>query len=706
MSSHLTLVSPTRGVPVSQTPDREAGFGDTFGWTDILLLVRRRLRMIVLIAFVVSVAALPSILAVPKLYYSETRVLLTPSPAATADPRTPVAALTMETEIERLLSHEVVRSVIDRFDLASRAEFNPQLQAPSPVDQASALGRSAVLNLLGLAPAETGETPRTEKVTQTFRESLAVSRQGTTNVLAVGFVSEDPGLSETIPTAMIDAYLSASGRSQREATRQSVAWLDNRIAVEREQTEAARLRLDGFLRETGIASMERPEVIGSRLRLLETRQEQVARERREVAAARRSVKLALASPDRPALAEPDQLVDLRRDLQREMQELAKTASVYGEEYGGVSARKNRIDALKAEITSELNTYSSTLDLRAGALADEADGLESDIDRLSADLGRLEDAQPETDRLTEDLITRQEMLTDLEGRRATLLSMIDVPPVALEVLKPASYPSDPLGPGRKVYLLAAMLAGTVLGLLAAALAELCDRTVRSPEQLPEMPRSQPLGLVPRPSRRARRTIPRLLSQGSGADVPTAEGIRDALFLLGCADGGRLPPLVIVAPARRRDAVVPVAEWLAAAVAGSAMPVWLVSTGARYDRPRTDDGAVVRLTLSAEAERHGSTAKAIEELAAMARQLGGTVFVDAPPLHTSQSLGLARAAGNVLLVLRWGRTPRKVAGLVLRLLSRVGAVQVATLIVDADPARHRLYGFADRLSLVARDSAGRG
>lgn len=672
-------------------PEVPVAPGDGSAWLAVLRLLRRRVRLIGVLSAAICLAALPSILALPRVYYAETRVLVAPTPtlALTDDPQAHDDSFDVDTEIQRLASEEVVDAVIARFDLAGREEFNSSLRPQTRFGALREKLRDMFDRAAGHgAPATSAETVD-ERVAQAFRSALSLAPGGEVDMIVVGFQSEDPTLAAAVPGAMVDTYVARRDALWQQEVAAAHTWVERRITAARDHVTASRAALEALIGRAGVERGQTLDTVTLQLTQTEERISELEGERFDLAATRRSVAAALADPEIPAADEPSQLEAMRGELRAETRKLEKFAQVYGDRHEAVAQSRERIAALKAEIASELTAYDRRLAIRDAALATERDQLSARAETARSALAALSATAPLVERQTETLRAQEAALSQLEYRRDAVLARGELSPVALEVISPARVPLDPLGPGRKLYLLGTGFGALVFATMIAAILELRDTGVRGHEQLADLKTLVPVGLWPALTKAQRSAMPGDLSKRLTS--PPAEALRDTLLMMETANGGRLPrQLTVVAP-RAEDMVEPVADWIARELSARGARVQLVKTPPPPEPP---------------AERKGRNAAALRTLSDLATEPDGVTIVQAPPLMCPGALRFASADGPVLLVLRWGRTPRAMVELCAGLLSKLRAGPVYTLIAGAKPRRHRLYGFTDRLSLARGSRPGTG
>ncbi|WP_422072344.1 hypothetical protein [Tranquillimonas rosea] len=693
-----------------------------FAWTTAFRAIRRRFWIIVLITLAVCVAALPPILSLKKTYYAETRVLMSPTRVTemAGDGYERVEELDVAIEIERLLSREISTSVIERFDLDERPEFNPDLREKRPLALMIARARAAILPPAAAPATEADDATDStaQRVLREYRNALVVDRPGNFNVLTIGFVSLDPKLAAAVPNAVAELYLERSDAVWQSEIDTAAAWLDQRIRAERQRVADGRAAIEAFRSEVGVDTSGADTENADRLGVLTVRRSELAQERFDLSAALASVDAAKADLATPALNEPSVLQGLRRELQQEERELETISGTYGENYSGVVFRKNRIDTIRVELSDELAVYGRSLELRDTALEAEETAILSQMATLRDELSEQRRAGPELDRMRDTVRAQEDALSLLEYRYQNLMAERLVSPVSLDVLAPATVPVRPSGTSRRSYLMAAALAGLALALTVAALIELRDKSIRSHEQLGHLDLLRPIGLLHAPSRRERQLLPQTIRER--IETPLTERLREALFMLECDNQERLPSSILVSPAETGGHQGDVAEWLGMELLAEGHRVLLVDArleeqpqqalvGPARQRPfchdiqRDPETGLARLTLRSDTPRGAAFGRALRELQAHADSIGCVTVYRGPPLHRAATMQIAKVAERTILTLRWGHTTRHVVELIAGLVGKAGVGPVASLIVDVNTRRHRQYGFSDRLTLTAETSS---
>ena len=713
------MTSSTRFVSQRQFPiaisDSPQVTEENAGWTTARLLLRRRIGSIMLMTSLFILASVLLVLSLPQQYYAETRFMVSQTPVFkfAEDATGQVPRLDIGAELERLVSEDVVEAVTGKLAIGQLVEFNPNLKPQggfrAALDGVSSAFKKQLADFGVGMPLEVElDTDDLDQVKARFREALFVSQVGSSNVVRIGFSSRDPILAAEVPSEVVAAYLALTQTNWSSEIGVATDWLNSWIEIGRTQMKENEAAFERFRDRTALQSGDTELAASGRLALIEARLTEVQRERLEIEVIRRSVVAAKANPDLPSLSQSPQLLDLRKEHQQEVRELERAASVYGQNASVIAVRKSRIAAIKNEISAELAAQEHVLQLRDSALAMEKAQLIADSEGLRATLGKLQNAGSQLANLADTLRAHDESLALLEYRKQSLLSQAKMMPINLDILASADVPISPEGLGRRVYVAAAAIIGFLFALLIAGIAELRDNTVRSHEQLSHLNSMVPVGLWPALRVAERRKMKADISAMAETTGPNM--LRDTILMIRCANRGEFPNVLTVTSPQRVDGKIPVAEWIALQLAAEGQNVQFIE--AREAKPRNsmlttdaiitgtgDKTQLTRRTLAGVAELHGGdTDKALSALVAQAKAEDMITIINAPPLLSGGGMRYARVGDAMLLAFTWGRTPRAAVDLTAGLLFKLVVPQVFSLIVDANPKRHRLYGFTDRLSLA--------
>ena len=541
----MTVLMPAGGGVARTLIDHEPPIpfeprAEDFDLTAGLRLVRRRLVMIIAVSALLTLAAVPLIAQMKPVYHAASRLMIHGPQAPALDAADPgPEALNIVSETERLLSRPIAERVIEDMRLADRAEFNPALRPASLLDEARAMLRGLIDGERPAAAAAEG----IERIIPEYYGALDVRREAGSNVIQIGFNSQDPELAAAVPNALLAVYLDERKAGAREQLDSTIAWVRRRIDAQRERVDAARDAADRYRETAGDVSADARTEEARSMAELGARLDETARSRAETATAISALETG-SDEALGGIEVPDGIGALQRDLRVQNKELEKLLQTYGERADEVVALRAAMLKTRTDLDFEIDRYLQAQRARLTTFDRQESALKSALAEARARLSRSAAAQDELTRLLNGADAEQATLDKLERQARALSAQAALPAVEAEVLSAAAVPLQPQGRGRLFYLLGAMLASVFLAVTAAFVREMLDRSVRSHEQLQGIAAIAPAGLLPRLGRRAARNLPATLG-GGGA---FAEAVRATAMALRRANGGKLPGSVVVTSAR--------------------------------------------------------------------------------------------------------------------------------------------------------------
>jgi uncharacterized protein involved in exopolysaccharide biosynthesis len=131
----------------------------------------------------------------------------------------------------------LARTVADKLDLDTRAEFNTALKGGSFLsDILAAIG-------LGKDPLKASVE---ERVLERFAKSLSVYAIEKSRVIAIEFTSEDPELAADAANAVAEEYIALQRAAKRDTTEDATKWLEAEIANLRTRVQEAEAKVETY----------------------------------------------------------------------------------------------------------------------------------------------------------------------------------------------------------------------------------------------------------------------------------------------------------------------------------------------------------------------------------------------------------------------------------------------------------------------------
>ena len=544
---------------------------------------------------------------------------------------------------------------------------------------------------------------------------LRVKPRLNTDIVDVTYSAPDPYVAQHVLNQVVDIFKSASAEDAQQQSRRRREFLESQLKVNDSLLADARQALTAFRQRAGAYGSREAlarEQIG--LAGVELQRQQLEAERRtdesllaslrDSSVSRKALQTALATPGVAASPPVTQLSTQLFQYQRARDSLASRSASHPD-----LPRLNQLigsteaDLLHA-VQGSVQSAITSLDGRITAMND-----------IRARQQQLSTTEEEEARLTERVDNAQKVADELrvEYQKAKIAEAVTVGQV--EIVDHAALPAKPAGIGLPEQIALGLLLGLMLGSAGAFLADRLGGTIAQRVQVEQLGMSV-IGVITHLDRNAK---------GNGATSPDAvveafRGLR--LSLVNEYDPASGPIVVTVTSPGSGDGKSFVSSNLALAFSYAKQRTVLVDADLRRGalhrvlnlrrQPGLTDflaGDVARapvlqttshpcLDFIASGTRRrdapellGSAAMA--DLVTSLRSTYDVIVLDTAPLGAGvDALALAKLAGNLLMVLRLGRTDRELAEAKLEILRRLPLRLLGAVLNDVrDESEYRAYAY---------------
>ena len=456
---------------------------------DIRNLLWRNLFIVALCAAIGAVCAFAFAKASPSRYSAFASLAIEGQTFAIPElegvvhsPNNPDPMPLVRTEVQALMSHQLLQSVIAKLGLDTMPEFNPTLRAPSALHKM----RLLLDELLPTSPqsSEPSDAIAQAVENEVFR-NLVISQDNRSFVIGVSFTSEDAKLSADFVNSLVQTYLDSKmerrASANRDANAEMLQRIDNvRLRLGKLEMQMRDLRTNGEL-----VALRAGSVGQQQLEELATAAARAGLERAEIEAEwQRATTLSKggASSDLASVLNSPTIARLRDLESQASQRLAELTSHYGPNYPGVRSAQADLQAAREQLAGEARRIVSSLSAQlAVARAREADtqrqlqaGREAGV--------KSENAHAELDNLQQEVNAQrtlyQSLLQDLQ--KTVAQSTTGASPLDVRVISSAVQPALPSSPNTKLATVSGGIGGLVVGLLFALLRVHNSDTLSTPD----------------------------------------------------------------------------------------------------------------------------------------------------------------------------------------------------------------------------------
>jgi succinoglycan biosynthesis transport protein ExoP len=341
-------------------------------------------------------------------------------------------------------------------------------------------------------------SPVVAELIQAFKERLIIERKLATRVIEVSFDSNDPQLAANVVNNLVNNYIEYNFQLKHEAARQTTSWMQQQLDELRNKVEQSQRALIDYERRNSIADVgEKESIAQQKLSDLNRDLTQAQNDRIE-----KEAFFKLASTESPEQATDlafiganDLLLKLQERDANLRQQYSDELAQYGERFPKVVRLRGQIDELQTliqkarhQIIQRLSNDFEASKAREALLTTALTNQKAEVGDFSQRLIQhniLKRDFESNQQLYENLLQRLKDATVSAGLRATNIHLMDeAVPTAVPV-RPRHVRNISFG----------LLAGLILGFLAAMLRETVDNSVRGAQEVERLIAAPALALIP-------------------------------------------------------------------------------------------------------------------------------------------------------------------------------------------------------------------
>ncbi|MFO1220327.1 MAG: GNVR domain-containing protein [Burkholderiaceae bacterium] len=426
----------------------------------VLQILRARWRSIAGTAALALAFGLAALYFLPAQYVAEATVLVdikSPDPISGLMAQGLTAPSYMNTQVDLITSDATARRVVRDLQLA---------QSPKWAERWKAASRNAADFEGWMAKA--------------LARNLEVSPTRDSNLLRVGFKSDDPKFAAQVANAFVKAYIDTTLELRVAPARQSKTFFDARSRQLRDELETAQSKLSAYQQKHGlIGNDETLDVENARLNGLTT--QLVSLQSEAANSSSRKQQSRVGAEYMPEALASDLMVKLRTDLQLSRSRLSELLQVRGERHPQVLQLKASIAELNARIAEETRRFAG------GALAvDQVNqrrlaDLQAAVARQTSKVLEMKASRDEAAVLRRDVEGAQRAYDSVLGRASQMGLESQAGQTNVSIIGPVPVPAEPSSPNAARTLGSALLLGLLAGLGLALVREVRDPRIRTDQQ---------------------------------------------------------------------------------------------------------------------------------------------------------------------------------------------------------------------------------
>ncbi len=745
MSGTPDILDRVRGGLPPQEP---APASEPFPLLDYLQLLWFRRRLILIITLLVGLLGYLHVNQLTSIYTARSSLMIGVQDTRPADLDTVLyqryfGPEALE-EVEVLKSRGLAEKVINRLGLLSRPEFNPVLRADDdgfdvmhwinplnwvPQSWKDSLRGARDGELVQVPPSEAElERRRMARAVDIYLSKLGVAPVEFTDIINISFRSPDPRTAAEVANELPEVFIMDKLEAKLEATERVSEWLADQLAELEQKVRDSEQAVEMYRNEHGLTQGARGDILTEQLSSINS-QLIIARAERAEAEARLAQVNRLIGAEGQGVETAGEVLSspLIQELRSQEAGVMRRQSELAVEYGpkhprmlqvGAELRdiRNRIgDEIQKIVTSLENELevARTREASLGASLREAESQTGAQNREAVQLRALEREAAANRALFETFLGRFKETSSTEGTET---------PDA-RVLSRAEIPTGPSWPNRGRTFMIIVLLGFLGACALVFVLHILNPGMFSPEQVEQELGAHAIGVLPRVEGKQPPHEHVLEKANSGyveavnslkialqlsdpdarikaiqvtSSVPE-EGKTSLVLTLGIVLAKTGSRVVIVDGDLRRSSIdrkleldsdsPGLTDYMIAGDDSGIEPYLVHDERTGVDILRTGDARYVSASDLFASRR-------MRQLIERLKEEYDYVLVDAPPV---MAVADARVIGTIvdktLFVVRWDKTPKKVARAALELLRKSGTDIAGVVLQQVDLKRYGRLGYGD-------------
>ena len=710
-----------------EPPHAEESDGIDFG--SLLEAARRRYLIFLLIFISVFTLAVVLTFKQPKKFTASSTVMMDPRQVQLFQRSTaPNGDLSLSTEavatqVQIIQSRGLAEKVVDSLHL----DQDPRLTDSKPGLRGQLA--LAISHLLGAPPPRpmTAEEKR-DAVIDLVSSRLEADRIGLTYVIGLKYVDSIPSRAAAIANSFATTYIQQSLQGKTDATQQAGSYLNARLRELSDQAASDAAAVQQYkvghdLIGSSGSTLTEQEISSLNSQIATSRAEAAADQARVDTAKAQLAKGSLGDDVGAALGSPV-IQSLRTQRAQISGQLAELNSRYGPQYPDVIKAQQQLADLDQQIRTEIRRVISNLQATAQVSQGRLNSLQGTLGQSRGNLVSNTRAEAGLIQLQQKAASSQALYDNYLARFKEIVAGAGTEQSDARIVTLAQTPMSPSSPRVPLDLALGVIVAGFLGALAAAAAELSDRSFASGLEIEKRLRTSYLGSIPLLSsvaRGSRRTPTEYIVQNPFSVF--AEGFRNLKVSILHARGESGPTIVAVTSPLTAEGKTTTSVCLGETSSLQGARTIVVDCDLRRrtlqrflektpsvglvelieGKATLDEVIVVDeksglhfLPLADKQLTAGDVfgVKAMEDVLQELRRRYDFIILDtAPLLALADARTLAAKCDAVVLLCRWRKTPQDAVKSALRLLQSSGAAIAGVALTRVDVRKQSAHGYGD-------------
>ena len=351
---------------------------------------------------------------------------------------------------------------------------------------------------------------------------LAVTRPHDTYLLLISYRSADPRLASDVANGIANSYLDHTYKIRFDSSASVSKFMEKQLEELKAKMERSSASLAQFQKGFGVIDPEqKTSILSARLMQLNTEYTNAQGDRVKKETGFNSMKsgtldAALVSTQGEALK---RLTEQLNESQQRFEDIKLHYAVNHPEYKKAASQ---VEELRRQLNETKNSIGQRIEIEYRQAAQREDMLKAAVNQTKAEFDSLNSHSFDYESLKQEATADKKLYDELVRKIKEAGINAGFQSNAVRIADPARPGLYPVFPSIKMNLLLAFLCSTLLGIGAAIMADVLDKTIRDPEQANRTLQTEVVGTLPAMKSWRGRLAPLIGKGSSGAElVPLSE-----------------------------------------------------------------------------------------------------------------------------------------------------------------------------------------
>jgi succinoglycan biosynthesis transport protein ExoP len=308
-----------------------------------------------------------------------------------------------------------------------------------------------------------------------------------TRLLTVSVKDEDPAMARAIANTLCKAYIEYNMDVRLEATQRILSWLGDQMGKMKQKLEESEARFLAFKEREKIFSIKGKEKVHSqKIQEINASYINTRANRMDVEARMAEMKKLLAGDEvmefPPGFARNELLTSLYQEQALLGIELKKNQKVYKSKHPRMVQITTKLEQIKNRFRLELEKVLLGLRSELSVLVARGKALQEALEQYEKDALETNKKEAQYAILEREVNTNKELHNMMSSKFKESMISQGIETANIRLVEPASTPTHPFKPRKKLNILLGIIFGLMIGLGSAFFLEYLDQTVKNPEDI--------------------------------------------------------------------------------------------------------------------------------------------------------------------------------------------------------------------------------